>query len=242
VTVNDISLIGSIFALAIDMKKTIQDLRYGLRLLVKSPFFAFTAILSFGLIPALHAMRADLTSALRDQENFKFKAFRFLGARNLLVVMNIASCLAVLIITGLIVQHVEKNSRAELPLNPDTLLQIPLSLNPEEYTAEHARQLNLNLQTRLQSIPQIHCASLASADSQQTMSAPEHESVRAAIALIDRDYFKSINNQFVRGRYFFTSEFQSNGDAVVVNEALAQLYWPQQEALSRQLIRHSMGG
>jgi predicted permease len=202
----------------------------------------FTIVLSiltsmvFGLIPALHTMRINLTSALKDQENSKFKVFRFLGARNLLVILNIAGSLAVLAIAGLIIQRVEKSNRVELPLNPDTLLTIPLHLNPNEYLKERARQFNVQLMARLQTLPRIHSAGIAGKRTfLQRLYTPGNKSTPANIILAGKNYFRSINTQIVRGRDFSTSEFQSPGDGVIVNETTARLFWPGQEALGRQL-------
>jgi hypothetical protein len=84
-------------------------------------------------------------------------------------------------------------------------------------------------------LPQIQSASLRGAESWQTLFAPEHRAWASRIVLAGRNYFKSTGAQLIRGRDFLASEFRSIDNGVIVNEALAQLYWPGQEPLGRQL-------
>jgi macrolide transport system ATP-binding/permease protein len=214
---------------------------YGSGLSLDKNVLCFTIVLSFstslvfGLIPAFHMMRIDLTSALRDQEKSKLKAFRFLGARNLLVITNIAGSIAVLVIAGLIVQHVEKSNRVELPVNPEALLMIPLHLDPIDYSSERARQFRVQLLARLKALPQINSASLTGINTYQRLYAVESKSMQADIFFTDDSYFKSVNTPIVRGRDFLASEFQSIGEGAIINETTAKLFWPGQEALGRRL-------
>jgi predicted permease len=208
----------------------------------------FTAALSiltgllFGSMPALHAMRFDLTSALKSQETQTYRLFRRFGARNLLMIAQIAGSLAMLVMAGLMLQSLKHESKADYGFNTDSLLLIPSNLGLQGYSESQARQFNSELLLRLKSLPGIHSAGwarmapLSLGKFGDPVFVPGHEyrtgeSKVLFFNLVGGDYFKTLNIPFMSGRDF--SGFQAT--EVVINETMARHYWPNKDALGQEL-------
>jgi predicted permease len=208
----------------------------------------FTAVLSiftgllFGSLPALHAMRFDLTSAMKDKDAQSFGLFRRFGARNLLVIGQIAGSLVMLVMAGLMMQSLKRESKADFGFNSDSLIMIPLNLSLNSYTESQARHFNSELLRRLASLPGIHSAGLARvaplslALFGDPAIVPGHEyqpgeSKRLLYNQVSGDYFKMLNIPFMRGREF--SALERTG--IVINETMARHYWPNLEALGQEI-------
>jgi predicted permease len=97
---------------------------------------------------------------------------------------------------------------------------------------------------RLETLPGIHSASralvppLSLASWRDPVVVPGFEfrpgeSKQLDYNLVGRDYFKTLNIPFVRGRDF--SGFQANAGEIIINETMARHYWPGQEALGREI-------
>lgn len=198
--------------------------------------------LLFGSIPSLHVMRFDLTSALKDQESQAFQLFHRFGARNLLVIGQIAGSFIMLIMAGLMLQGLKHESKADFGFKANSLLLIPLHLDISGYTGVQAQKFNSELSARLESLPDIHSASralmppLSLASWRDPVVVPGYEyrsgeSKQLDYNQVGRDYFKTLNIPFVRGRDFSGSPAAE----VVINETMARHFWPGREALGQEM-------
>jgi macrolide transport system ATP-binding/permease protein len=200
----------------------------------------FTGLL-FGSIPALHAMRFDLTSALKGHEQQTFRIFRLFGTRNLLLIGQIAGSLVMLVMAALMLQSLKHETTVDFGFQPDNLLLVPLHLDINGYSETQARQFNTELFARIESLPGVHSASrahvppLSLASWQDPAIVPGYtyrpgESKQLHYNIVGPNYFKVLNIPFARGR-----DCSAVPDAeVVINETMAQHFWPGQEALGRQ--------
>jgi putative ABC transport system permease protein len=59
---------------------------------------------------------------------------------------------------------------------------------------------------------------------------------RAAGVAVTPGYFQALGMRLVRGRLFTDREMQEKSDVVVINEALAARYFPNQDPIGRQLV------
>ncbi len=208
---------------------------------------AFTAALAvftgllFGSAPALHAMRFDLTSALKGQEQQALPLFRRFGTRNLLLLGQIAGSLVMLVMAGLMLQSVKHESKVDFGFKADSLLLIPLQLDLNGYSEAQARQFSTELFARIESLPGIHSAtrahvpplSLASYRDSAIVPGYEYrpgETKQLNYNLVGRDYFKVLNIPFVHGRNISGPQ----ATEAVINEAMARHFWPGKEALGRE--------
>jgi macrolide transport system ATP-binding/permease protein len=208
----------------------------------------FTAVLSiftgllFGSLPALHAMRFDLTSAMKDKDGPSLRLFHRFGARNLLVIAQIAGSLVMLIMAGLMLQSLKHESSVDFGFNSDSLIMIPLNLGLNGYSGAQAKQFNSLLLERLESLPEIHSAglarvaplSLASYGDPVIIPGYEYragENKRLLYNEVSGDYFKMLHISFMRGRTFSAHERTE----IVINETMASHYWPNQDAVGREI-------
>lgn len=208
----------------------------------------FTAVLSiftgllFGSLPAIHAMRFDLSSAMKDKDAQSFRLFHRFGARNLLVVGQISASLVMLVMAGLMLQSLKRESKTDFGFNPDSLVMLPLNLSLNGYSEAQARKFNSALLEQLQALPGVHSASFARVAPLSLASfgdpaiIPGHEyrpgeNKRLLYNLVSGSYFKMLNIPFVRG-----GGFSAPGAAeIVINETMARNFWPKQDALGREV-------
>jgi predicted permease len=249
-----LSLLGGVAGLLVTVWMTdgvssfrLSDFPVALQCNLDKTVLAFTAALAvftgllFGSVPALHAMRFDLTSALKGQEQQRFRLFRRFGTRNLLLVGQIAGSLVMLVMAGLMLQSMKHESKVDFGFKSDSLLMIPLRLDLNGYSEAQAKQFNTELFARIESLPGVHSATrahvppLSLASWRDSAIVPGYvyrpgESKQLNYNLVGRDYFKVLNIPFVRGRNVSGPQAAE----VVINETMARHFWPGKEALGRE--------
>lgn len=139
------------------------------------------------------------------------------------------------------------------------LQSLPLGLRPErvvlvttshEYARAHATEVARTfeaLRDRAREIPGVDAASLVAEPplleaSGMSVSSPEHpEPIQLPtgtpyLNMVDGDYFRVIGTRIVQGRTFSAEDRQGAPVVLIVNETLAHVAWPGQDALKHCLI------
>lgn len=209
---------------------------------------AFTVLLSlgtvllFGLLPSLQAVRTDVVSALKEGGAALGGRAR---ARSALVVTQVALSLVLLVAAGLFLRSLERSRL----LDPgfDTAGAIVASLDPSlnGYSREEARRLYDDLLERVRALPGVETASLTmftpfSLGRSQTSLRPEGFEVPPGenpplfdYNVVDVGYFDAVGMPLVEGRAFRLRDDADAPPVVIVNEALARRYWPDETALGK---------
>jgi predicted permease len=220
--------------------------------------FSTMATLFFALGPALTLARRDLIPDLQQNagEDASVRRRRWLP-RHPLVVAQIALSLALMIGAGLFSRMAGHIVSAETGIDPDHTLvaEFDASLGGRD----QARTLEIfrTVGERLATVPGVHSVSLADStpyslagDSRSvrragTRPAPDARPATAAeglafsapAAIVGADYFATVGLPLVRGRAFTRFETDHIGapPVVVIDETLAALLWPGEDALGRRL-------
>jgi predicted permease len=184
----------------------------------------------FGLVPALHASKADVTDALR--------AGRSTGAethggrtRNLLVVIEVALAVVLLVSAGLTVRTFFVLQNMDPGINAERVLIVGVPLPPAKYTTLEGRnRFAQELLERVSALPGVEAATigLPLGGPQSPFSiagqAPD-ESKRIGLNLVGADHLRMFGIPLRRGRMFDASEVRRGDRVAVINEAAARL-WP----------------
>jgi putative ABC transport system permease protein len=184
----------------------------------------------FGLVPALHASKADVTDALR--------AGRSTGAethggrtRNLLVVIEVALAVVLLVGAGLTVRTFFVLQNMDSGINAERVLIVGVPLPPAKYTTLEGRnRFAQELLERVSALPGVEAATigLPLGGPQSPFSiagqAPD-ESKRIGLNLVGADHLRMFGIPLRRGRMFDASEVRRGDRVAVINEAAARL-WP----------------
>ena len=206
----------------------------------------FTGLL-FGLIPALHASRADLLTAMKDDSTTLQSGLGRFGVRNLFVMSQIAASLLLLIIAGLFVHSLQKAQQVDLGYNLNNVLTV----RPDGEFLEQrdtAPQLVFynQLLERIRSLPGVEAASFADfipsgGGLRNTTIRVENytprtdEDMGVMNGVVATDYFKTMDMSHVGGREFTENDKEGSLRTVIVNESLAHRYWPGQGALGKHI-------
>lgn len=171
--------------------------------------------------------------------------------RTLLVVAEISLAVIPLAGAGLMVRTLRALLAQNLGFQPQHVLTAQLSLPPRQYSnAEQQRTFSAQLLQSLQAAPGVRSASLASGLPMQNISLSgihlEGESAKtsnrtADYQYVSEDYFQAMGSPLLRGRGFTRQEAEQASGLAVVNHALAQQLWPNQDPTGKVLFLDQNG-
>jgi predicted permease len=197
---------------------------------------------AFGIVPALHASRVNLNDGLKDTAGKAASGSRSRGARNLLVVSQIALGMVLLVGFGLLFRsflHVETSA---LGFDARNLVTTTVTLPAAPYAdaASRARLMREAVE-RTRAIPGVESVGIADslpmegADSAEfRIERPSRQSAPAQeetwFLSVSPEYFSALRIPMLRGRTFDRGDTQGQPVAVV-NQTFAKTYFPGRNAV-----------
>ena len=223
------------------------DITVNQRVILLTLTIGLIAGVIFGLMPALHASRADLSLAMKDETPALQTGRRRFGIRNLFVMSQISASLLLLIVAGLFVRSLQKAQQLDIGYDINHVLTV--RPEPEFFDRpDPASRLALYNQVleRVRVLPGVEGASYADfvpsgGGLRSTTIRVENytpragEGMDAGNGVIATDYFKTMGMSLVAGREFTDQDKEGTSRTVIVNETLARRYWPGQEALGKHI-------
>jgi len=226
-------------------------------------FTALTAILSgalFGLVPAWQSARADLIPALKDADASAARGERRWNVRNALVVAQVALALVMLVGAGLLVRSLRHLFAIDLGFRAENLLIVPLDLPRAAYAAakdeagrravdERYNQYFVQLTERVKTLPGVESATTAwltpfsNAIAKNGVVIEGRQPNPGENIAIDSNnvgpgYHEALGIPFAQGRGFTEHDNANAPLVVIINEAMARAYFPNQNPLGK---RFSLG-
>ncbi len=227
-------------------------------------FFAFlisvaTGVL-FGLAPALQAANPNQVENLREGSRGSGLGRRHTRFSRALVASEVALSLVLLAGAGLLLRSFWRVLEVRPGFNPSHLttaqIWIPVSNNPDTdpYAAEDKRAAFLmEIYRRVSVLPGVEQSSIAGNDTLPMNSGRNYspfsiqgrplESERspvADIAVVDTEYFRTMEVPLMAGRNFTVSDTNKTETVAVIDQTLARRYWPAENPLGQQ-IRFGFG-
>ena len=218
-----------------------------------SRVLAFTLAISifaglvFGLIPALQVSRPDLNTVLRSEGRGATTGRRHGMLRNLLVIGQVGLSTVLLIGAGLLVRNFVELSSSSPGFEARGILTLAITLPPARYPTPASRTAFFDeLLRRIRVLPGVAAAagttSLPVNPTRFSMELPEGQPV---VPLAERPIFnlQQITPEFaaamhvpiVAGREFTDRDDAKAPRVVIVNQALAKRYWPNESAVGKHL-------
>jgi predicted permease len=219
------------------------DLHPDLRVLSFTAVVSVGAAVLFGLAPALHAVRIDLTPALKEGQR-SASANQRVGET--LAAVQIAVSLVLVISAGLFVRSLQKLNGVDGGFQRDHVLTVRLEpRGSDEKRGANALRLNrlyLDLQERVQSIAGVTAASFAGGSPTaplqlRTFVTPDGRQFRASRTQVYPKYFATLGARILQGRDF---ELRDVADAApfvaVINQKLARSVFPNENPIGKQIV------
>jgi predicted permease len=202
-----------------------------------------TAVL-FGLLPALHASRADL------QDTLKASCTRAGGSgrqrfRSALVVAQIAVALVLLVGAGLLLRSFSLLLSEDVGFDPERVLTFQVS--PAYDEAAGRVGFYREVLERLDALPGVE---VAGANTSPPLSGIQWSTVytidglplpgpgeepSAEFNVVSPDYFRALGIPLLSGRFTGEDDTLERGRVVLVNEAFVRRHWPDDEPLGRTI-------
>ena len=225
------------------------DLAFSIAATVDRRALLFTLSISivctllFGLGPALRITRPDLVPALKAADADSGR--RRLWGRNTIVVGQVALSLVLLVISTVLVEGFRHELSQGAGFRPDRLFLTSFDTQLVRYPENQARQFYERLLERARSAPGVRSAALTSSlplwswDNigvvPEGYRLPPGEQARAAFNYYVSDgYFRTLGVRVLEGRGFLESDRENSPLVAVVNDRLANRYWPAGSALGKR--------
>ena len=206
---------------------------------------ALTGVI-FGILPALRASGVAPVAVLKEDTGSASGSVRKARLASGLVVAQISLSLLLLICAGLFIRSFLSAQKINPGFNPHNVLIASYDLFPAGYPEASGTEFDRQLVAKLQALPGIQSVALSTTlplefDTDSTIVKPEgyvpqaNELMATNDALITPDYFHTMQIPIVKGRDFTLQDTKSSRRVAIVSEAFVKRYWPNQEALGKQL-------
>ncbi|HJP93209.1 MAG TPA: ABC transporter permease [Pyrinomonadaceae bacterium] len=213
------------------------DLRLDWRVVLYTITFSTIIGLLFGLAPALHSSKADVSMVLKDDSSSFTGLYRKSRVRMSLVVVQVAFSLLLLIGAGLVLRSLEKFRPTRMGFTTDKILVAPVVLEDEKYDRLKRQEFYQQVSERIAALPGVQ--SVISADRVpgnfmgRTLRGIEiegyqsrpGESLQIDALLVGPHYFTQMKVPLVQGRDFDERDREGAPCVAAINEAFAQRYF-----------------
>lgn len=204
--------------------------------------------LLFGLVPALQASRADVQSGLRDGSRGTTAGGRQARLRSILVTGEVALASILLIGAGLMLRSFVNLLRTDPGFRTQRILTARLSLPGETYRdAQAVIGFYRRTLEELRSSGAIESAAIGSdlpwtgyddnTGGWRYEGRPEepNASQSARYHFASTDYFRVLGIPLLRGRTFTDNDTEPAPKVIVINNAMARKYWPNEDPIGARI-------
>jgi putative ABC transport system permease protein len=200
--------------------------------------------LVFGLAPALHATRQDLSAALKgDATTLLGKTASGGKLRSTLVGVQAAVCMVLLIAAGLLMRGLYSTQTAEPGFEMRGMVQARFDLSSARgYDAPRAQTFQREFIARVAALPgvdEVEQARVMPLGDQflgtEMTPTGETEPRQCEFNIVSPGFFAMLGMPIVRGRTFTDVETRTNAGVLVVTESTARQLWPGREAIGQTL-------
>jgi predicted permease len=215
------------------------------RVLLFSLIVSLASAVLFSLVPAFHATRTDLTTVMKATDSVS--AGRRRWGRSLLVGGQVAVSVVVLVVATAMYRNFREQLMGGPGFKTDHLVMMSFDPSLVRYSEPQARKFFEQLAERARAVPGVKSATLSSSVPMSndsigaTTIVPEgfqfpvgKDSVTVISSMIDEHYFDTMGLTLLGGRAFTANDGADAPRVAVVNEQLAQHYWPGRDPLGKR--------
>jgi len=211
---------------------------------------AVTAGLAFGSVPLFHLFRRNLNDVFRQTERSGTAQRHAVSTRSALVVCQVSLAFILLIGAGLLAVSFSKLLSVDPGFRPERVVTAQFSLPRVRYKEDAAaRNLITGVLANLRAIPGV---SAVGATTYLPFSGNNNSSVIGIVGKplqpgekppvpgwnrVDAGYFQAMGIQVLRGRAFADTDGPESPRVTVIDEYLAERYWPKADPIGAQVVQ-----
>ena len=196
-----------------------------------------------GLLPALQASRRNLLDAIKRAADAPRRVWgrRLPGAHDLLVAAQVALSVLLLVAAGLILRTLMTVGNLDPGFDYERLLVTHISTSSTTMKAEERDRLFREMAQRVSQEPWVRRASLADYPllsphpSAEMRLDGQTEPVSLLYSKVIPGFFEALGIDLLKGRSFAESDTAGAPEVAMINQALAQRFFPGQQPLGRRI-------
>jgi predicted permease len=200
----------------------------------------------FGILPALRSSSDAPVAVLKEDTGSASGGLRKARLASGLVVAQISLSLLLLICAGLLIRSFMSAQQITRGFNYHNVLIASYDLFTAGYSEASGVEFDRQLAAKLEALPGIQSVALSTRvplgfDGGSTSVKPEgyvsqaNESMETQVAIISPNYFQTMQIPMVKGRDFTLRDTKSSQRVAIVSETFVNRYWPNREAVGKQL-------
>jgi predicted permease len=224
------------------------DVRFDWRVFAYAFAAALLSGIAIGLWPAFRSSRADVNSLLQEGGRSDTAGAGRQRVRNFLVAAQVAGSLILLVIAGLLVRSLQHAGTIQLGFQPDHVLNITVDPHQMGYDEKQEREFYRQLEARVRILPGVQSVSLAfgtpmghlnivNAGAVSIEGHPISVDQQAPTVFfnnVDPGYLATMRVPLLRGRSFTDLDNQNAPFVAIVNEAMADKFWPHGDPVGKR--------
>jgi putative ABC transport system permease protein len=218
------------------------------RVLLFTIVITLLTTLIFGLLPAWHAARTDLSLTLKESANRSGSGFRQNKARTILVVTEVALAVVLLVGAGLLIRTAAAIYAVKPGFDTKNVLTMRMSLSSKMFeTSAAIERLVQQGSERLNALPGVELASGGCCVPLENgyglpfrvigrplKSGPFHGG--GGWKTVSPGYFEVFRIHVIRGRTFTERDNHAGAPVVIITESMARRFWPKGDPLQDRIL------
>ena len=201
----------------------------------------------FGLVPALQASRQDAAGTIKDEGGRTAGSRSHRRLHQALVVSELALAQVLLAGAGLLVASFVKVQNVELGFRSDQVIAVEITMGGDRYRdPERKAAFHRAVLDRFTAIPGVRSAAMGLTVPLRGAvnrgfwitgrpALPRGTDQAVDFQIVSPEYFRTLGIPLVKGRTFSEHDDAQAPLVVVVSRAMAQKYWPGEEAIGKRV-------
>jgi predicted permease len=222
------------------------EVRADRSVLLLALFISLITGVVFGILPAWRASSLAPAAVLKEDTGSASAGRHKTRLTSALVVAQVALSLLLLISAGLFIRGFRRAQHFDPGFNPDHVLVASFDRFPAGYTGTQGREFDRQLLAKLSAVPGVQSASLADTlplgltrNTEMVKLENYLPRIREAMdvrsAAVGPYYLHTMQIPLVAGREFTAEDTEDSQKVAIVNQALVDRYWPNQDAIGRRI-------
>ena len=221
------------------------DLSFDARVLGFTLLISLLTGLFFGIIPAIKASGTDINEILKTGGRGGALGWTHNRLRGLLVIFETALALMALVGSGLFLRSMQNAQQFNPGFESQNLFQMAFDLGALRYDENHGQQFFRDVIERAKTVPGVASASVsangifgggisATVFREGEQTDPNNRGTLVNLDEVTPGHFETMRIPLLSGRDFTDFDRENTARVAVINQGMANLLWPGQEALGKR--------